>query len=283
MQKFERATAQIFIPTEGIECYYWVMGNKKNPPVLIIPGFTGTHTDLLGLARELENDYFVIVPDMPGWGESEALPEKLTMDSYALYLHQLLTSLGIEKISVVGHCMGAVVAIQFAYRYKDTATNLILISTPYLKGTWSLPLFLHLGILTEHSPKSIQPLFFLWRSVAFNIPYSFYTIQSKSFKKRIRLIGRMIKQQPHQNEKAVEENWISMMRFNYNIVKKITCSIHLLHGENDHMVTVKQALRFAQIIPDASLEFIPFAGHVPPIESVHTLGKLVKKNLAANS
>lgn len=283
MQKFERATAQTFSPSEGITCYYWVMGNKKNHPVLIIPGFTGTHTDLLALARELEKDYFLIIPDMPGWGASEALPEKLTMETYALYIHQLLKSMGLEKVSVVGHCMGAVVAIQFAYNFKSTVTNLVLISTPYLKGSWSLPLFLHLGVLSERSPKRIQPLFFLWRSVAFNIPYSFYAIQSKSLKKRIHLIGKMIKQQPLQNEKAVEENWISMMRFNYNIAKKLTCPVHLLHGENDRMVPVKQALKFSRLIPNASLEFIPYAGHVPPLESVHALGNLVKKNLQLKS
>src|ERR1035437_746347 len=117
------------------KAYAWTTGDKSNPSLLVVPGFTGTHTDLMHIAESLAQKYFVIVVDMPGWGESPRLPDELSVENYAAYIKSLIDQLKISKITYFGHCMGATLGIEFANKFPASLKELFLLSAPYLGGT----------------------------------------------------------------------------------------------------------------------------------------------------
>ncbi len=49
-------------------------GKQGGPPLLLLHGFGGSHADWLMAARYLTGNFRVIIPDLPGWGESTRLP-----------------------------------------------------------------------------------------------------------------------------------------------------------------------------------------------------------------
>jgi 2-succinyl-6-hydroxy-2,4-cyclohexadiene-1-carboxylate synthase len=274
MPAYPRVTLRTFIAEDGEEYYYVVDGDTRKPTLLLLAGFTGTHEDLLSLTEDLRDDYFVIVPDLPGWGKSPRLKKRLTLKNYAEYLNALLASLGVGHINLFGHCMGATLALEYALLYPSNVKKLILVSTPYNEGLLSQRLFLHLADISTHTPKFFRPLLFFWRSRLFCVPFAFISMKFKSFRKRVRVIWKGIKQQPHQHEDVVEENWVSFVHFRYERIKKLTMPTLILHGNEDLIVSAKQAPKLQQLLPQAKLEYIEGAGHLPPME---TPGKLATK------
>src|ERR1035437_4160954 len=150
--------------SQDTKAYCWTAGDKKNPPLLLVPGFTGTHTDLMAIAKDLTKKYFVIVPDMPGWGESPRFAQGLTIENYAVYVKSLAEQLRIEKITYAGHCMGATIGIEFASQFPEKLKDLFLLSAPNLGGTLSDKLMIFMADSALHFPKKIRPLFYLWRN-----------------------------------------------------------------------------------------------------------------------
>lgn len=266
-----------FSPDGEILDRYWVMGDKQKPSLLFIPGYTGTHSDLLDVAEFLEDEYYIIIPELPGWGESERFSQKLTIHNYATYLKKLLEAIGVKNATVVGHCMGAAVAIELACLYPHVTKDLILISTPYRKGQLTQELFIHLADLSVHLPEPFRPLFYFWRSRVLSIPVSLFTLKFRTLKQKVKSLHHLYKYQPTEPEESVEECWTSLMHYNYNKIKKIKVPIHFIHGEKDMLVNQAHAVKLFSMVHGATIDFIPDAGHIPPSETPHSLATLILK------
>ena len=171
--------------------------------------------------------------------------------------------------------MGATLSIEFTFHYQKMVDRLYLISTPYMHGTLSEDLFLHLAHASNHSPKYLRRFFFLWRSRPLTIPLSFFVLKFRSFRKIIRITLKNSSLQAKQNEDAVEENWISLITFNYAKLTKIKIPIVLFFGKEDILISKSQAHKLQELNPDSKLYFIPRAGHLPPVETPQTLANLI--------
>ena len=71
----------------------------------------------------------VITVDIPGHGISEIKGEVHTMEMVADVLHEMINSLGIEKVTMVGHSMGGYVSLAFCARYPEQLDGLVLLSS----------------------------------------------------------------------------------------------------------------------------------------------------------
>ncbi|OFX23220.1 MAG: alpha/beta hydrolase [Anaeromyxobacter sp. RBG_16_69_14] len=70
--------------------------------------------------------YRVVVPDQIGFGKSSKPDLHYTFEQLAASTRQLLEKLGIEKVVVVGHSMGGMLAVRFALMYPQLASALVL-------------------------------------------------------------------------------------------------------------------------------------------------------------
>jgi len=79
----------------------------------------------------LTSAYQVVVYDMLGHGDS-ALPTAMpTLDEYAAQLDALLDTLTIERAHVVGHSMGALVALEFALTHPERTLSVAALNAVY--------------------------------------------------------------------------------------------------------------------------------------------------------
>jgi len=78
---------------------------------------------------QLAKKYTVIAPDLLGHGESDKPDADYSLGGYANGMRDLLTVLGIDKVTVVGHSFGGGVAMQFAYQFPDRTERVVLVST----------------------------------------------------------------------------------------------------------------------------------------------------------
>jgi pimeloyl-ACP methyl ester carboxylesterase len=77
--------------------------------------------------------FTVIAPDLPGIGDSEIPADGLDMKTSAIRIHALAESLGISKVSVVGHDIGLMVAYAYAAQFPAEIEKLVLMDA-FLPG-----------------------------------------------------------------------------------------------------------------------------------------------------
>ncbi|HXH03549.1 MAG TPA: alpha/beta fold hydrolase [Candidatus Competibacteraceae bacterium] len=79
-------------------------------------------------------DYRVISYDMLGHGGSVLPPEAPTLGDYARQLARLLDALDIGAANVVGHSMGALVALAFALDHPERVLRLVALNAVYQRS-----------------------------------------------------------------------------------------------------------------------------------------------------
>lgn len=277
MSSFSEMTSQDF-ELKGTKYRYWVEGDSQKPPLVIFYGFTGVAKDFIEVAKQLKDKYFIIIPEFPGWNGVPRLPEKLTLQNYAIYFKKFVDFLGYSKINLFGHCVGAVEAIEFTYQNPQMVEKLILASPPYTVGARGYGFSLFLAGMAARSPRFLRPIFFFWRSRILTVPLDFFAIKLDLAQKLARIKEHIIKQ-PHEPEDTMEENWISFMNFDFAKAKKINMRVHLIQGAEDIIVNKAQVEKLQKLFPDATLDIIPDAGHVPPVEATQELIDLIRKYL----
>jgi len=101
----------------------------KGPALLLLHGLGCDHTTWLPVVAALARRYTVIAPDLLGHGLSDKPRADYSVGGYANGMRDLLTVLGIDKVTVVGHSFGGGVAMQFAYQFPERTERMVLVAT----------------------------------------------------------------------------------------------------------------------------------------------------------
>ena len=89
------------------------------PVLLLLHGLGCDHTSWDPVIGSLARRYTVIAPDLLGHGQSAKPRADYSVGGYANGMRDLITLLGIDKVTVVGHSFGGGVAMQFAYQFPE--------------------------------------------------------------------------------------------------------------------------------------------------------------------
>jgi len=107
---------------------------KGAPTVVMIHGFTGSKENWYPLAERLRGRYRLLIPDLPGWGESERKPgDDYGYGAQAARVAEFITKLARTRagaageIVLLGHSMGGGVAALTAARYPQVVDRLGLL------------------------------------------------------------------------------------------------------------------------------------------------------------
>lgn len=116
---------------------YWTYHNDRSPSILMIHGFRGTHHGLEEIIKNLP-EFRAIVPDLPGFGESEEFDGKHDLKNYLRFVGEIQAITAAEKPQILlGHSFGSIIAAQYAATHPNKVDRLILInpiSAPALHG-----------------------------------------------------------------------------------------------------------------------------------------------------
>ena len=96
------------------------------PAVLLVHGVTAHHGSWFAVA-DAAPDLDLVAPDLRGRGGSRSLPGPAGMREHADDLAALLDHLGLDRVVVAGHSMGAFVSVVMADRHPDRVSRLVLV------------------------------------------------------------------------------------------------------------------------------------------------------------
>src|SRR5262249_49491705 len=115
----------------GVQLHYLIAG--QGDPVVLLHGYTQTSHMWRPLLPQLAATHTVIAPDLRGIGQSSIPQEGFTKATMAQDVHALVHSLGFERIRIVGHDIGLMVAYAYAAQYPSEVDRIVLMDA-FLPG-----------------------------------------------------------------------------------------------------------------------------------------------------
>src|SRR3954447_22411994 len=99
------------------------------PLLVLLHGIAGSSDTWNDVIEPLAERYTVVAPDLLGHGKSAKPRGDYSLGAYASGIRDLLTALGHEKGTIVGHSLGGGVAMQLAYQFPERCERLALVSS----------------------------------------------------------------------------------------------------------------------------------------------------------
>ena len=122
----DRPIGRQFIDGRHGQIHFRYAGDRAAPALLLVHDAPGSAEQIEPLIEILARDHFVVAPDLPGHGESDAPPEQPSLADYAQDLAALLDELGLHAVTVRGVGFGSSAALAFACFHADRTTALEL-------------------------------------------------------------------------------------------------------------------------------------------------------------
>jgi pimeloyl-ACP methyl ester carboxylesterase len=115
------------VPGGSLASYRLGARRPDAPLVLAIHGITSTSRTWLAIARTLGDRAALVAVDLRGRGRSSELPGPCGLDVHVRDMIAVLDALGLERVVVAGHSLGAYIAARLARRHPDRVHSLILV------------------------------------------------------------------------------------------------------------------------------------------------------------
>lgn len=114
---------------DGLNIFYREAGNKENPTILLLGGFPSSSITFSRLMDELKNDFHLIAPDYPGFGNSDAPSGKdysYTFDNLASTMDKFIDHLGLNAFNLYAFDYGGPIGFRIASNRPQLIQSLII-------------------------------------------------------------------------------------------------------------------------------------------------------------
>jgi abhydrolase domain-containing protein 6 len=228
--------------------------------IIMIHGFGGSKDAWSKFAKYFTPNYRVIIPDLPGFGDSSK-PQDAKYDgkSQIERLNLFVKELKLTKFHVVGHSMGGALAFYYTATYPDMVKTLTLVdSIGVIAPTKSeLDLLLEKGIMPL-VVKDIKDFDRYLGMVYYKAP------QLPSFIKKY-LAQKAVKASAF-NEKIFNEIKNTDLTYMKSKLNEITAPTLIIWGDSDKAVHISSVPIFEKNIKGSRSAIIKECGHAPMME-----------------
>ena len=109
-----------------------VLGRPDGQVVLFLHGITGSRRYFLKKVRSLADRYRLLLPDLPGFGDSPKPRTNYTVEFYRDAVRRMVEASGYahKPIHIVGHSLGALIALEYAALYPQQVGRLVFLGLP---------------------------------------------------------------------------------------------------------------------------------------------------------
>lgn len=121
------------VETNGIDIHYLRTGGPK-PPLVLLHGLSGGGACWTPLARALESEYDVVMPDARGHGKSSAPLHGYAYADHASDVVGLIQKLGLSSPILLGHSMGGMTAAMVASQLGQDVCAVVLADPTFLSA-----------------------------------------------------------------------------------------------------------------------------------------------------
>lgn len=116
------------------QLYVSEIGSGQDTVVMLHGGWGGEHSGLIEAVKDLLSQYHFVLYDQRGSLRSPFPDSLISFNNHIEDLELLRKELKLDRMTIVGHSMGAVLASAYAKRYPERVRKLVLLAPAYLKN-----------------------------------------------------------------------------------------------------------------------------------------------------
>jgi pimeloyl-ACP methyl ester carboxylesterase len=236
-------------------CHIRFRREGQGPTVLYLHGANGV-PNVQPFLKELAQTFDVLVPEHPGFGESDE-PEWLeNMHDLAYFYLDLLDQLKIEQVHVVGSSLGGWLALELAIRQPKRFTSLTLVGSAGIRIPEAQPGDIFLWSPEKAAQNTFADPTYVQAAIAHPLD------QDTTLKNRH--TTALLAWSPRLHNPMLSK-WLH----------RLEMPVQLVWGEDDRIMPVAYAQAFKKLIPQAQLSVYPNCGHLPQVEKSEDFVQLV--------
>ena len=248
----------------------------------MIHGFRGTHHGLELIASNLRDDFRVIIPDLPGFGDGEKLDD-YTIDSYVEWVKKYISRI-TSPVILLGHSFGSIICAAYAAKYPKTISKLILVNpigAPALKGPRKL---LTQGAIFYYfiGRKLPTKLANAWLAS----PAVVQIMSSVMAKTKDKQLRSFIHRQHHTHFSRFHDAASLSQGFKTSVshsvrdyASDVKATTLLIAGDKDDITPLSKQLELVKLFPKATLRIIKNVGHLTHYETPTEVSRIIKSFL----
>jgi len=251
------------ITVNGVKTSYQVFGEGQ--PFLILHGWGSNSERWVNIAEKITEglptgeSFKVIVPDLPGFGESDQLKTAWNMNNYIKWAEEFVKEIGIKEFYLMGHSFGGALACKFAIKYPQEVKKLFLVSAASVRKRTT----------KKNALRNISKIVKLFSFLPF------YAFLRKGFYKFI-----IRKSDYPYVDGVMKETFKNVISEDLSqFTGFIRTPTVIIWGDKDKSTPVEDAYFMNQKIKDSKLVVIPNAGHILNKECPETLAQKILENI----
>jgi len=245
-------------------------GQQHEQTILLIHGLgTNGHHDWRETIPVLAQRYHVLAIDLPGFGASPTLPQGYAFASLAELLQQTLDHYAVGPAIVMGHSLGAAIALDYAHRHPAQVERLILVDVAGVLqkqvfanhiAQWPLPQQVGLPPLDRVLSQVNRHIDTVKRNVL-NWPDQLFDLTG--FLRANPAIRSLLLR-----DQVMLDAAIGLVETDFSAaIRNTHTATFILWGSEDQVTPVRTGRLLANRMPNARLYLVPGARHVPMLEA----------------
>lgn len=233
--------------------HYEVLGRGR--PLIFLHGWVGSWRYWIPVMQAASMSFRTYALDLWGFGDTSKNPAYYTLEHQFKLLDEFLNEMGIGRVALIGHGLGAVVSLLYAYRYEDVVDRVMMVGLP--NGTHSIhPRLLH------DSPADLAD----------------WLLARTPDGEAARL------EAPKADPEAIRHSLAGLNGFDLNhLVREMTTACLMVYGQNDPAVESAPAVQEVQYPEHIHQIYFEQSGHFPMLDEPSKFNRLVADFLALSS
>jgi len=238
----------------------------QGPTLILVHGFGANKDNWLRLAPHLVANYHVLIPDLPGHGDSsQDLNLNYDIESQVARLREFSQALKLTQFHLAGNSMGGAISLFYSAWFPDQVLSLTLIDSAGVESPRQSELFQQLA--EGKNPLIVQRPGDLARLAEFVMSQPPFVPWPLSAAIERRLLARQVI-----NHKIFADILGTRQRYQsltdpLVLLRRIQAPVLIIWGEEDRVLDASSVTVFVSALPQAEVAVLPAIGHVPMLEA----------------
>ena len=246
---------------DGLDLHYLVEG--RGPAVVLVHGLGGFAESWRHTLRGLAARTTVYALDLPGFGASAKPRTRYRLPYFAGALHGFMEALGIQGASLVGHSLGAAVAVTYAVTHPARVERLALVGG-VVPGFGYRPSWVYRLVALPLIGEALARCFHraVREEVDFFVDFGFTERTSPGA--RAAYLATL---------RHVRVDFEAHAPDYRRAIATLDLPVLLIHGRQDRVVPPAHCAQVAEGFARATVRWVDECGHFPQIERAETVNR----------
>ncbi|NEQ46202.1 MAG: alpha/beta fold hydrolase [Leptolyngbya sp. SIOISBB] len=252
----------------------YVCQGQGQPPLLLLHGFDSSVFEFRRLIPHLSAFRETWTVDLLGFGLTDrTVTTTVSPEAIKQHLYDFWQQLINQPVILVGASMGGAAAIDFTLTYPDAVSQLVLLDSAGLAAGPAMGKFMF-------------PPLDRWATAFLKNPGVRRRISQQAYADKsfvtadAELCAALHLACPNWSEALISFTKSGGYNFLSDRIFDITTSTLIIWGRQDNILGTKDATRFTEILPSATLNWLDQCGHVPHLEQPKATAQAIQEFLA---